>query len=270
MKQRESMFESSDNDAFASPPPLGFSSTQISLDGDFDTEKEKLVECCRLAHNAKAVAQGSDYSQGTTYFIKATETPQCPLESMAKEIFRYHTEVGQLRGAPFDPNSSGSEWWCQVIDAMDDIGFHWDRDYGIEQDSGKHFYPQLGTVTYLSLEGGPTVIVNKDGTGSVLEEYFGEIVPSPPLIGTGVDGEDEVVVEGEAMYILSKPKMLKHISFDGTLLHGSSTDFEANQQGGEDSDEESESSSSTSPKRITFLVNIWLDHVPTHAENPHH
>ena len=257
-----------DNSDVTSSPPLCFVSTQISFDKDLYTEKEKLVECCKLAHNAKAVEKGSDYSQGTTYFIGANEASRCPLESLAKEIFRYHTEKGQLKGIHFDPSSSGSEWWCQVIDSVDDISFHWDRDYGIEQDSGKHFYPQLGTVTYLSLQGGPTVIVNKEGTGSVLETYFGEIMPSPPLIGTGVNGQDQVIVPGEAMYILSKPKILKHISFEGTLLHGSSTDFETSNQGGGDSDDESTDSASTTTNRITFLVNIWLDHIPTHADKP--
>ena len=61
---------------------------------------------------------------------------------------------------------SGAEWWTQVIDTDDDIGFHWDRDYGEEEKHGKHIYPAFGTVTYLSSLGGPTVVLDMEGTSN--------------------------------------------------------------------------------------------------------
>lgn len=52
--------------------------------------------------------------------MPADATPRTVLESMALHIFRFHT-----RAATFDAKSSGAEWWTQVIDGDDDIGWHW-------------------------------------------------------------------------------------------------------------------------------------------------
>ena len=82
-----------------------------------------------------------------------------------------------------------------------------------------------------------------------------------------------------ASYILSKPRMHKHISFNGDLLHAASTLFDEEEENDgdddddddDDDDEEEEEEDGVNedshPKRITFLVNIWLDHCPWHA-NP--
>lgn len=48
----------------------------------------------------------------------------------------------------------------QVIEDSDDIGWHWDKDYGMEA-QGVNVHPCLATVTYLSASGGPTVILEK-------------------------------------------------------------------------------------------------------------
>ena len=42
-------------------------------------------------------------------------------------------------------------------------GFHWDRDYGLEQAKGLCVYPHLATVTYLGDAGGPTIVVDAAG-----------------------------------------------------------------------------------------------------------
>ena len=86
----------------------------------------KLKQDCARVFDCKSVDENDDnYSTGSTYFKLANEKPSCLLEYYAQSIFLYHT-----RGLAFDPNSSGFEWWTQVIDSDDDIGFHWDRDYG--------------------------------------------------------------------------------------------------------------------------------------------
>lgn len=48
----------------------------------------------------------------------------------------------------------------KVIDDEDDIGWHWDKDYGMER-MGINVHPCVATVTYLSQNGGPTVILDK-------------------------------------------------------------------------------------------------------------
>jgi len=60
--------------------------------------------------------------------MPASGVPRCGLESLALSIFREHA-----KGAKFDPSRSGAEWWTQAIDVRDDIGVHFDRDYGMEE-----------------------------------------------------------------------------------------------------------------------------------------
>lgn len=104
------------------------------------------VRDCKIAFTCRSVSSKEDYSTGSTYFQRADQPPRCLLEALALEIFRKHTT-----GRIFDPTygtplhkytvwsstllclffrRSGAEWWTQVIDSRDDIGFHWDRDYG--------------------------------------------------------------------------------------------------------------------------------------------
>ena len=122
------------------------------------SDLNKVIECCKLSCNIEPVATNADYSTGSTYFIRADETPRCVLEECAKSIFEYHTQ-----GVRFDATNSGAEWWTQVIDSRDDIGFHWDKDYGAEEVTGEIWYPNLCTVTYFSFDGAPTVILNRGG-----------------------------------------------------------------------------------------------------------
>jgi len=195
--------------------------------------------------------------------------------------------------AIFDHKTSGAEWWTQVIDSRDDIGFHWDRDYGLEETTGLHIHPHLATVTYLTNFGGPTIVLNKVGTRRTKDDLSG--------------GADDMII--------SRPIFGKHIKFDGRLLHAAPSDLlEEEDSDAEDDDDNSESESSSddgndndsrsgdndsiddinvpndidkneiindkdndsdsedsnsdegSPKRITFLVNIWLNHMPIQSK----
>ena len=165
------------------------------------------------------------HNKGSTWWITADGTPQCALERLAQKIFFFHT-----KGVEYDPKTSGAEWWTQVVNATDDIGFHWDKDYGYEEENGVCLYPHLGTVTYLTDIGGPTFVFNKVGGLQSGEDNSGVV--------------DKVVV--------SKAMFGKHIKFDGQLLHAapSQTIFGPIPT----------ASQHTNQKRITFLVNIWLNH----------
>jgi hypothetical protein len=123
------------------------------------------------------------------------------------------------------------------------------------------------SVTYLSDCGAPTIIVDKPGTDT-----------------SDVDFCDYLE---NSLYIISKPKLNKHVYFKGDLLHAASTDIITEEEVEEDdSDSESESESESEsqnhsrsensssniqldneshPLRITFLVNIWLDHKPVNS-----
>ncbi len=208
-----------------------------------------LQKDCALIFNCKSVSTADDYSAGSTYFVKPNEKPRAALEELAQKIFLFHTE-----GMTFDPNHSGAEWWSQVIHPEDDIGIHWDRDYGLEEDMGQHVYPFLGTVTYLSDIGAPTAVFAKAGTDLAIEEIVGSI---------------ETV-------ILSCPSVGGHIAFDGSMLHAAPADIYTNREESvEGSDGESEESDVPTlnellqivgQKRVTFLVNIWINHIPSQSK----
>lgn len=202
---------------------------------------ENMKRDCASAYNRKddavdtkeAGISDTDYAaEGCTYFQKANEPARCWPEELALAIFRKHTKDAQ-----FDPATSGAEWWTMVVNSEADIGFHWDRDYGLEGASGYNVHPHLGSVTYLTANGAPTVVLNK----------LGELL-----------SEDDHTGEADQM-VVSRPKVGKHIKFDGRLLHAAPADLltpDPTMRG---------------VKRVTFLVNVWLNNIPLQTKRyPEH
>uniref|UniRef100_A0A7S4BXZ0 Uncharacterized protein n=1 Tax=Chrysotila carterae TaxID=13221 RepID=A0A7S4BXZ0_CHRCT len=230
------------------------------------TEAQALLDDCRTVFTARA-AGGDGYSAGCTFWVSAQDSaPTTALERMALKIFRMHTA-----DAEFEPSTSGAEWWTQVIDAQDDIGFHWDRDYDMQADQGILVHPQLGTVTYLSDVGAPTVVVGHRSQLMASAHNEGE--------AAGAD--------------CCWPRAGRHLSFDGQLLHGapselaresiappraeceradqtSSTGKQKASTGKQkaSTSEQEAGSGAKGPhsRRVTFLVNIWCNHKPWGAE----
>ncbi len=223
----------------------------VALDGVFqDLEKceTKLHEDCRVAFTAKN-AGGGAYSSGSTFFIGALDTPRCDLERMALEVFNFHAERLGKAGKKYDVDQSGAEWWTQCIDSRDDIGFHWDRDYGLEENEGKLQYPNVATVTYLTNIGGGTLVLPCPGTSEQTDASAG--IGKKQLFRT---------------VAVSKPKKGRHLFFDGQLLHAAPGDYDGHEGQDEESGCDEESEDGTGQMRITFLVNIWLNHVPEQSE----
>jgi hypothetical protein len=68
---------------------------------------------------------------------------------------------------------------------------------------------------------------------------------------------------------ISHPKLGKHMAFDGRLLHGAPATFfpsSSDSNGGNTSSEPPMKKAKMQRKRITLLVNIWLNHCPLDAE----
>lgn len=212
---------------------------------DLERDLNILREDCKVAFTSRAVESGDSYSNGTTFFVPCLMAPRCTLERLALEIFQHHT-----KGIEYNPQTSGAEWWVLYLHTIDDVGFHWDRDYGIELEENRMVHPYLGTVTYLSSVGGPTVFL--DMPGDTAAEEFENF----PLSACRV----------------SYPKPGKHVTFDGNLLHGAPSSLHpaaTESSDSEESEEEEGSDEDSIPEgeaRVTFLVNIWLDHHPTQAE----
>lgn len=88
----------------------------------------QLIQDCQTVFNVRAQSEeGGDYSEGDTFFISAVAAPTTTLERLAKEIFDFHTKE-----ALFEPKRSGAEFWTQILEEEDDIGFHFDKDYSVE------------------------------------------------------------------------------------------------------------------------------------------
>ena len=210
--------------------------------------------------------------------------PRCRLEQMAMEVFHKHVPEGYT----YDKSTSGAEWWVQIrpspsagrysmladassssstaggekdgSNGTDDdmsksgISFHWDKDEDLRLAMGGNLYihPHLSTVTYLTDLGAPTTALNY------------RIDPT-----SGVYIEPSSQDENPSAYI-SWPKQGKHLSFDGRLLHAAPGDLlkrgEFVQQCNFDttgiSDEKEKHVVQRRHRRVTFLVNIWLNFKP--------
>mmetsp|Transcript_26715 Transcript_26715/g.39699 ORF Transcript_26715/g.39699 Transcript_26715/m.39699 type:complete len:444 (-) Transcript_26715:44-1375(-) len=202
--------------------------------------------------------------------------PRFGLEQMALEIFHHHIPPT----FSYDKSTSGAEWWVQIrpspaktgrysmlspsIEEDDDddmaksgISFHWDKDEDLRLMMGGSMYihPHISTVTYLTDLGAPTMVLT-----ARVNNFTGEwMVPS--------SGEKEEGIEG----YISCPKQGKHLSFDGRYLHAAPSNFMKDGYFEEQCQFSSSSSENTKllqrrHRRVTFLVNLWLNYKPFNVE----
>ena len=124
-----------------------------------------------------------------------------------------------------DDTILGAEWWVQVRDGDEDIGFHYDKDEAMASEQGKMKHPLVSTVTYLTDIGAPTLI-------------FDQIT---------IDGNKEVPEIPYEAY-LSYPKANRHVTFSGDLQHGVL---------GSAAPKESGTKRKGKQARVTLLINWW-------------
>ncbi len=276
-------------------PNFSFVSFPSALRINKDQE-ENIVHDCDLTFTARTKVDSEAYSSGTTFFIPASMKPRCALEELALSIFQTYTK-GLIPGKHYDVERSGAEWWTLVLDTSsqsdnekgansetgdcngdddddddddeeegDEVGMHFDADYGLEAQLPNYMlHPRVATVTYLSNKGVPTFIMNKR---------------SPPPY----DGQKSSLNGSIGKGWLSCPMLGKHIGFDGRFLHGAIGTFIPKgllPQGKNDSNDNDERTAKrrkvgedgglkaikkNDSKRITFMVNVWINHCPIDAE----
>ena len=187
------------------------------------------LDATKLASLQRDCATVYTYIDGAMWF-PANFKPRCLLESLACAIFERHTH-----GLDFDRDSAGAEFWAQVRmptgAASDPIDFHFDVDEHLQDTQRWTRSPHLSTVTYLTDGGAPTVVVH------------GVRAPEQYRVAD--------VYGAVSAATLSFPRTGKHLVFDGRLLHGAVPVV---------------ADDPSSSPRITFLVNIWLDHRPVQIE----
>jgi hypothetical protein len=211
-----------------------------------------------------------------TFWVPAAQgfAPRCSLEQFALDVFHYHVP----KDFKYDLSCSGAEWWCQLRpspektgryamhctnkDDEDDriqgeldpfaqgISMHVDKDEELRILTGgtTYIHPHLSTVTYFTSLGSPTMIMN---------------CRVHPLEGTWMCPHE--LMEG----FVSWPAMGKHISFDGRYLHAAPCDlmsegsFEKQIQfTPTEADPQRNKIQTRRHRRVTFLVNIWLNYHP--------
>jgi len=245
---------------------------KFALDGDDDARRRALLADCGEAFTARAATKREGpYSAGETYWLAADAEPRCALERLAKRVFEAHTreaaaalaaeaDAGAGSGtAGFDPRRSGAEWWTQVVDVDDEIGMHWDKDYALEA-ADVNVHPQIGTVTYFSSAGAPTFFARKRTPTFFRESVAGAFED----FETDRDAAFRRVKprHSNANAFLSFPAFGKHVAFDGRWLHGALPELS---QKNKNETSPSRKSANERRERVTFLVNVWLNHVPSTA-----
>jgi hypothetical protein len=132
-----------------------------------------LQDDMKLAMTARSVDESAaaQYSSGETFFLPALMKPRCGLEKLAADVFKFHSSLCPN----FNPETSGAEWWTQVIETSSDIGAHWDKDYELEEQVGVNCCPHVATVTYFSDVGGPTVVLEHVSGQRKGDDFSGEL-----------------------------------------------------------------------------------------------
>eukprot|EP01060_Flectonema_neradi_P012417 TRINITY_DN19235_c0_g1_i1.p1 TRINITY_DN19235_c0_g1~~TRINITY_DN19235_c0_g1_i1.p1 ORF type:complete len:321 (+),score=21.13 TRINITY_DN19235_c0_g1_i1:44-964(+) len=152
-----------------------------------------------------------------SYWWAAGSPKRCQFEEFAASVLERYA-------AGYITENSGVEWWVQVRgnSTEEGLGFHWDRDEELAVEQRKIKCPYVGTVTYITGIGAPTVVADVAPLSS---------------------GSQKVT----NLYV-SHPELGKQIAFKGDLLHGCPPELMK--------------PSKVPYKRYTILANVWLDGCP--------
>ena len=83
--------------------------------------------------------------------------PRCAVEMAIAILLKFAFPNGTFP----DGGIAGAEWWVQVRDTTENIGFHTDKDEGVASEEQWMKMPLLSSVTYLTNVGGPTFVMNQ-------------------------------------------------------------------------------------------------------------
>lgn len=203
---------------------------EVSLDRLFSFDSLVLnnfvdeVRCDQLRREAANLATEAG---GLSFWLGASSKPRTTLERFGRAVWDLH--MASRAHLQVDAVRSGVEYWVQQRTSRQPrshrgVNWHFDKDEDLLDSHDIFIHPSISTVTYLTSEGAPTVIL------PVTVDYEGT-----PTVGKGIA-------------LVSTPLAGRHLAFDGTLLHGCPPDLETSPR--------------WSFTRLTLLVNIWVNHVP--------
>lgn len=167
-----------------------------------------------------------------TFLINTTQDKYYLLEKFVYDMAMFHFDRLNIK---FDPEIHYIEYWWKVENIDNNLlkksnniihNFHTDKDEDLFNSENTHIYPILSSVTYLNDSFYPTVITNLKYEEMTNNDYTNE----------------------NNEFILSFPKKMKHISFDGSNIHGVCNIMS------EDIIDNTE--------RKTIMFNLWEKHSP--------
>lgn len=158
---------------------------------------DHLIEECRRVGSWSGEEESFMHGKKPTFWLDLTAGAE-PRNYIEKAVLALRKEImPRTYSHRKEQAIVGGEWWVQVRDGKETIGFHYDKDEAMASIQGKMKMPLVSTVTYLTSVGAPTLILNQ----------------------TTIDGNMEVPEVPEEGY-LSYPKPNRHIMFSGDLQHG--------------------------------------------------
>jgi hypothetical protein len=184
-----------------------------------DLFQEMIREAHNCADHAERSNEGFMHGKKQTFFVDLSpdgtlkdHRPRFALERAIELLVKMDYPTPEERGEIY-----GAEWWVQRRGSDENIGFHYDKDEAAASLDSLLKCPTEGTITYMTDNGGPTVLLNR-------------------TTPQGNDPDPFLVTWAG----LSYPKVNRHLLFRGNLAHGVAGSL-----------------SQSKEARITFLVNYW-------------
>jgi len=223
-------------------------------DEDDERETRELVECFENAvNNTESLCKdvkllwdqyGGSRDNAKSFWVPYSSEPRCLLEATALQIGKFHLQ---------DFEFSGVEFWAQYRSSNDGLGFHFDKDEHAAREENLWKHPTVATATYLSNEGAPLVVFETHSAEDI-EENDTESHLEDTLICLG---ENDPSNPPQAWVIF--PRQGRHVVFSGGLLHGVASELTI-------ADPATKRDNAQNEGRLSFLVNVWLDHKPKEIE----
>eukprot|EP00980_Cylindrotheca_fusiformis_P013941 scaffold3621_cov114-Cylindrotheca_fusiformis.AAC.6 len=218
------------------------------------------------------------YSKETHWLDKNSNLEElCPLEQLAWKLMQCHSiHYGStLRQDAME--NGGAEWWVQVKDTSGEntaIDLHYDKDEALAESFGtvkacisRLLYPSSMNCTRANTMSfflflfllAMTKALGSFPTFSTVTYLTPSSTNANPTIvfdHTYNQAEDEVMHS----MLVSRPKVGKHLVFDGALLHGAPAHELLKDKTAIEDD-----AAPSASTRVTFLVNIWKDRRPANV-----
>jgi hypothetical protein len=121
-----------------------------------------IKEANQVADYVDTQSEGFMHGKKTTYFVDmkqgklADQRPRFALERAIEMLINLDYPTPEERNQIY-----GAEWWVQRRASTENIGFHYDKDEAAASLHSLLKCPTEGTITYMTSDGSPTVILNR-------------------------------------------------------------------------------------------------------------